>query len=195
MFTLLDFEEIHRMLLHIFDQILWFFHLSNPYTEIPPGEQGYDKLGKVRALIDALKESFQAEYSLPRDIAVGEAMISFKGLISFHQVCPRKSHICVNVCRLACLHVYSISSLNCRNTESKYLCCLCQTMVIFTTSMFMLVSGFHFIQILWSFNIYAAGKNTNIEDLTVVDDDDVAGLAPDYADHDGNDSNEDDDGE
>ena len=89
--------------------MLRFLHVSDPYTEIQPGQEGYDKLGKVRPLIDALKKSFQAEYSLPRDIAVDEAMIPFKGRISFRQVCI-ESKFCVNVCQPACLHVYSISS-------------------------------------------------------------------------------------
>ena len=61
--------------------------MSNPLTEIPPGEDGYDKLGKVRPLIDSLKQSFSAEFNLPRDVAVDEAMIPFKGRISFRQVC------------------------------------------------------------------------------------------------------------
>ena len=61
--------------------------MSNPHTEIPPGEDGYDKLGKVRPLIDSLKQSFAAEFNLPRDIAVDEAMIPFKGRLSFKQVC------------------------------------------------------------------------------------------------------------
>ena len=79
------------MLLHRFEQILRFLHVSDSYTEIQLGQEGYNKLGKVRPLIDALKKSFQAEYSLPRDIAVeSKAMIPFKSQISFRQVCPIK---------------------------------------------------------------------------------------------------------
>jgi hypothetical protein len=67
-----------------------YLHVSNPNTEIPPEEPGYDKLGKVRPLVDILKNNSQQEYSLPRDIAADEAMIPFKNRISFLQVCPDK---------------------------------------------------------------------------------------------------------
>ena len=83
-------KDIHRLLLHRFEQILRFLHVSDPYTKIQHSQEGYDKLGKVRPLIDALKKLFQAEYSLSRHIAIDEAMIPLKGQISFHQVCSRK---------------------------------------------------------------------------------------------------------
>ncbi|XP_062499009.1 RAC-beta serine/threonine-protein kinase A-like [Corticium candelabrum] len=44
-----------------FEKILRFLHVSNPNTEIAPGQEGYDKLVKVHVLIDALKKSFKVE--------------------------------------------------------------------------------------------------------------------------------------
>ncbi|XP_062507262.1 piggyBac transposable element-derived protein 3-like [Corticium candelabrum] len=75
-----------------FEQILRFLHVSDPYTKIQHSQEGYDKLGKVRPLIDALKKLFQAEYSLSRHIAIDEAMIPLKGQISFHQYSKSKPH-------------------------------------------------------------------------------------------------------
>ena len=65
-----------------------FLHVSNPETEIRPGQDGYDKLGKVRPLVDSLKKSFAAEFDLSQHVAAGKAIIPFKGRISFRQVCP-----------------------------------------------------------------------------------------------------------
>ena len=65
-----------------------FLHISNPDTEIAPGDPGYDKLGTVRVLINILKFTFPAEYHMPKDVAVDEAMIPFKGRVSFRQLFP-----------------------------------------------------------------------------------------------------------
>ena len=56
-----------------------FLRISNAELEIDSGQPGYDRLGKVRVLINILKMSVPGEYHLPRDIAVDESMIPFKG--------------------------------------------------------------------------------------------------------------------
>lgn len=66
-----------------FRQIMRFLHVSDPLTEVPLGEDSYDKLGKVRVLLEMLKKTFKSEYCSPKDLAVDEAIIPFKGRLSF----------------------------------------------------------------------------------------------------------------
>ena len=57
---------------------------------MPRGEEGHDRLGKVRPLIDHLSTKFAEVYQPHRDIAVDEAMIKFQGRSSLKQYMPLK---------------------------------------------------------------------------------------------------------
>ena len=66
-------------------QILRFFHVCDPASERQRGDPAYDKLQKVRPLINLLQTSFKAEYDLKREVTIDEAMIPFTGRLSYKQ--------------------------------------------------------------------------------------------------------------
>ncbi len=67
-----------------------FFHLADNTKQVARGQPGYDKLFKLRAFMDPLIKSFQAMFVPNKNLSVDEAMISFKGRLSFHQYLPKK---------------------------------------------------------------------------------------------------------
>ena len=64
---------------------------------LPRGDPGYDKLGKVRPVIDILWEQFLQNYNPHREKSVDEAMIKFKGRSSMKQY-PKKQLNVVSRC-------------------------------------------------------------------------------------------------
>ena len=54
------------------------------------GDPSYDRLGKVRPLIEHLGERFEALYNPTQNVAVDEAMIKFQGRSSLKQYMPMK---------------------------------------------------------------------------------------------------------
>ena len=73
-----------------FHEIYRYLHFVDNDTLIPHGEDGHDRLGKVRPLIDHLSTKFAEAYEPHRDIAVDEAMIKFQGRSSLKQYMPMK---------------------------------------------------------------------------------------------------------
>ena len=73
-----------------FREIGRYLHFVNNDTLVPHGDLGYDRLGKIRPLIDHLSSRFKAIYSPHRDVAVDEAMIKFQGRSSLKQFMPLK---------------------------------------------------------------------------------------------------------
>ena len=57
---------------------------------IPCGNPGYDKLYKIRPLLDIVESNSQAAYSPHQQIAIDEAMVLFKGRSSMKQYMPLK---------------------------------------------------------------------------------------------------------
>jgi hypothetical protein len=68
-----------------FEQIFRFLHLANGVLQIPAGQPGYDRLFKVRGLLDIVTPLFESEYNLHEQVTIDEAMIPFKGRLSFKQ--------------------------------------------------------------------------------------------------------------
>ena len=68
-----------------FWQVLRFFHVCDPASELPNGDPNYDKLQKIRPLINLLGAAFKAEYDCEREITIDEAMIPYKGRIGYKQ--------------------------------------------------------------------------------------------------------------
>ena len=73
-----------------FFEISRYFHFVDNTTSLPRGDPGYDKLGKVRPVIDLLSERFLQNYNPHRENSVDEAMIKFKGRSSMKQYLPKK---------------------------------------------------------------------------------------------------------
>lgn len=73
-----------------FRDISRYLHFVDNDTLVPRGEDGHDRLGKVRPLVDHLSTKFAQAYQPHRDIAVDEAMIKFQGRSSLKQYMPLK---------------------------------------------------------------------------------------------------------
>ena len=73
-----------------FREISRYLHFVDNDTLVPRGEDGHDRLGKVRPLIDHLSTKFAEAYEPHRDISVDEAMIKFQGRSSLKQYMPLK---------------------------------------------------------------------------------------------------------
>ena len=76
-------ENVESWPLCKFVGVLRCMHLNDNNTAIPRGQPGYDKLHKVRPFLELLQESFWANYKLDRDVSTDEAMVAFKGQVSF----------------------------------------------------------------------------------------------------------------
>lgn len=68
-----------------FEQLFRFLHLNDSNNQIPSGNPGHDKLFKVRRLLDLVTPKFEYEYVPHKEVTVDEAMIPFKGRLSFKQ--------------------------------------------------------------------------------------------------------------
>ncbi len=73
-----------------FQQLWRYFHLNNSDTQVARGQPGYDALFKVRPLLDLVSPKLEAEYHPHEHISIDEAMIKFKGRLSFKQYMKAK---------------------------------------------------------------------------------------------------------
>lgn len=73
-----------------FEKLLQYFHLSDSSSYIPRGQPGHDKLYHVRSMMEKVQTCISREWKLGRDVAIDEAMIAYKGRLSFKQYLPAK---------------------------------------------------------------------------------------------------------
>ena len=73
------FLELHR-----------YLHFEDNSTLSPPGSPEYDRLGKVRPVVEHLSSRVSAVYEPGKEVSVDEAMIPFKGRSSLKQYMPLK---------------------------------------------------------------------------------------------------------
>ena len=73
-----------------FREISRYLHYADNSTLSPPGSDNYDRLGKVRPLLNYLQSRFMAVYTPGQQLAVDEAMIKFQGRSSLKQYMPKK---------------------------------------------------------------------------------------------------------
>ncbi len=73
-----------------FRELSRYLHFVDNDSLVSRGSPGYDRLGKVRPLIDHLAQRFATQYRPSRDLAVDEAMIKFQGRSSLKQYMPLK---------------------------------------------------------------------------------------------------------
>lgn len=66
------------MSLKRFLSILRFIHLNNNLTMTKRGHVDYDKLYKMRPLINKLNEKYFSNFNPSRNIAIDESMVAFK---------------------------------------------------------------------------------------------------------------------
>ena len=73
-----------------FRDISRYLHFVNNDSLTPRGSPGYDRLGKVRPVIDHLSSRFSDLYNPHQEVAVDEAMIKFTGRSTLKQYMPLK---------------------------------------------------------------------------------------------------------
>ena len=73
-----------------FEQLFRFLHLANSANHLPATDPSHDKLFKVRRLLDLVLPRFETEYTLHESVTIDEAMIPFKGRLSFKQYIKNK---------------------------------------------------------------------------------------------------------
>ena len=70
--------------------LLKFLHLADNNKQVARGQPGYDKLFKLRPFMDPLIHSFKEMFVPQQQLSIDEAMISYKGRLSFLQYLPKK---------------------------------------------------------------------------------------------------------
>ena len=78
-------ELLNAMTRIRFQHIFYFLHLADSALQIPRGEPGYDKVYKVRKLLDILTEKSKSNYTPSEYVIIDDAMIPFKGQLGFKQ--------------------------------------------------------------------------------------------------------------
>ena len=73
-----------------FLEIQWYLHFTNNDNIVSRGEPGYDRLAKVRPVIQSVQQSFLANYKPHKENAIDEAMIKYKGRSALKQYLPLK---------------------------------------------------------------------------------------------------------
>ncbi len=73
-----------------FEQLFRFLHLANNANILPSPDPSRDKLFKVRKLLDLVLPKYETEYTLHASVTIDEAMIPFKGRLSFKQYIKNK---------------------------------------------------------------------------------------------------------
>ena len=73
-----------------FDQIWCNIHLVDNHLAAKHGSLTFDKLYKIRWLLEEMSRLFQFAYQPNQNIAVDEMMVPCKGRVSFKQYCPMK---------------------------------------------------------------------------------------------------------
>ena len=73
-----------------FRALLSNLHFNDNRTAVPRGEAGYDRLHKIRPLLDMVARRCLAMYHPERELSVDEAMVGFKGRSALKQYIPLK---------------------------------------------------------------------------------------------------------
>ena len=71
-------------------EISRYLHFVDNSTLASPGSPEYDRLGKVRPLLDHMQSRCAALYNPSKQLAIDEAMIKFQGRSSLKQYMPQK---------------------------------------------------------------------------------------------------------
>ena len=67
-----------------------YFHCVDNSTLQPPWSPGYEKLGKVRPIVNMISDCLAKIYLPGKKFSIDEAMIAFKGRSSLKQYMPQK---------------------------------------------------------------------------------------------------------
>ena len=73
-----------------FGELSRFLHFNDSSLEVARGTPGYDRLFKVRPVIDYIRTKCETNFSPTKNLSVDEGMVAFKGRLSFRQYMPAK---------------------------------------------------------------------------------------------------------
>ena len=73
-----------------FEEISQYIHFNDSSQEPPRGADNYDRLFKVRPILDNILEKIQNVFEPSKNLSIDEGMIAFKGRLSFRQYMPAK---------------------------------------------------------------------------------------------------------
>lgn len=72
------------------EKIRQYLHLNNQENMLPREDPNFDKLFKIRPLLDTLSGTFREEYQLSKFVSIDEGMVKYKGRLGFKQYMPMK---------------------------------------------------------------------------------------------------------
>ncbi|XP_068671890.1 piggyBac transposable element-derived protein 4-like [Montipora foliosa] len=73
-----------------FEEVSQYLHFVDSSKEPARGDANYDKLFKIRPILSIVLDNIQNAYEPSKNLSVDEAMIAFKGRLSFRQYMPAK---------------------------------------------------------------------------------------------------------
>ena len=71
------------------DKLAQYLHANDNLNRVAREAPAFDKLFKVRPLLDRLLECFQREYRPGQNISIDEAMVKFKGRLGLKHTCRK----------------------------------------------------------------------------------------------------------
>ena len=80
----------HSMPRDRFKQILMYLHINDNTQAKPHNDSQYDKLHKIRPLLNKIRDNTQKAYMPHQQLSIDEAMVLFKGRSSLKQFMPLK---------------------------------------------------------------------------------------------------------
>ena len=73
-----------------YEKLSQYFQLADNSAMPAPNTPGYDPLYKVRPLLETCERTFRIHYVPNKELSVDEAMVGFKGRLSWLQYMPAK---------------------------------------------------------------------------------------------------------
>ena len=82
------------MPLKVYEKLTEYLHVSDRENQPPRGSPQYDKLFKIRPVLNTMTETFAQYYKPSQDQAIDEGMVAFTGHLSYVQYLPAKPVKC-----------------------------------------------------------------------------------------------------
>ena len=73
-----------------FEELSCYLHFSDSSKEPARGDRDYDRLYKVRTVLDYVRNKCEMNFMPTKNISVDEGMVGFRGKLSFRQYMPAK---------------------------------------------------------------------------------------------------------
>ena len=83
-------ELVYRWPYRKFRGMLTCLHLNNNRTMLPLTDSNFDRLHKIRPVLEMIRKNCLEQYCPSRYSSIDEAMVGFKGRVGFKQYLPMK---------------------------------------------------------------------------------------------------------